>query len=35
MVSALDLFFTKVDDMCTYIQQDFQDMDYMPMDTWE
>ncbi|KAG9577632.1 hypothetical protein KCU77_g13419, partial [Aureobasidium melanogenum] len=32
---SLDLFFVNVDDMCTYIQQDFQDMKYMPMDTWQ
>ena len=33
--TALDLFIVKVDDMCTYIQQDFEDMEYMPLDTWE
>ncbi|KAH0360633.1 hypothetical protein KCU65_g9280, partial [Aureobasidium melanogenum] len=33
--AALDLFIVNVDDMCTYIQQDFQDMKYMPLDTWQ
>ncbi|KAG9946302.1 hypothetical protein KCU85_g6566, partial [Aureobasidium melanogenum] len=32
---SLDLFIVKVDDMCKYIQQDFEDMKYMPPDTWE